>query len=37
MKNRQVIVLMEDSEVASLADLEGKKLGYQADPVLKLL
>ncbi len=30
MKNRQVIVLMEDSEVASLADLEGKKLGYQA-------
>lgn len=30
MKNRQVIVLMEDSPVASLADLEGKKLGYQA-------
>ncbi|MGI6555187.1 MAG: transporter substrate-binding domain-containing protein [Bacillota bacterium] len=30
MKNRQVIVLMKDSEVASLEDLEGKKLGYQA-------
>lgn len=30
MKNRQVIVLMEDSPVAALADLEGKKLGYQA-------
>ena len=30
MKNKQVIVVMADSEVSSLADLEGKKLGYQA-------
>lgn len=30
MKNRQVIVLMEDSDITSLEDLKGKKLGYQA-------
>ncbi len=30
MKNRQVIVIMADASTASLADLEGKKLGYQA-------
>lgn len=30
MNNKQVIVVMGDSEIASLADLAGKKLGYQA-------
>lgn len=30
MNNKQVIVVMKDSEVKTLADLEGKKLGYQA-------
>lgn len=30
MQNKQVIVLREDSEVTSLADLAGKKLGHQA-------
>lgn len=30
MQNKQVIVLRGDSEVTSLADLAGKKLGYQS-------
>lgn len=30
MNNKQIIVVMKDSPVASLEDLKGKKLGYQA-------
>lgn len=30
MKNQQIIVVMEDSDVTSLADLKGKKLGLQS-------
>ena len=30
MKNQQIVVVMADSDVAALADLEGKKLGLQS-------